>query len=111
MITYKIGLIFLISFFTGIQCELIQHSWQSNDIEHGMDILHEDHRTHIAHNPHHSDSSSKEHEHETYEFIEVPDFVTEIALKAKTYEDAEQFAKKFGFKNLGRVSNLLNIFF
>ena len=83
--------------------ELIQHSWQAENVEHGTDVVHKDHHIHIEKSPHLSDDSV-EYEHQAFEFIEVPDSVNEIALKAKTYADAQNFAKKFGFKNLGRVS-------
>lgn len=83
--------------------ELIQHSWQAENVEHGTDVVHKDHHIHLEESPHLSDDTV-EYEHQAFEFIEVPDSVDEIALKAKTYADAQNFAKKFGFKNLGRVS-------
>lgn len=83
--------------------ELIQHSWQAESVEHGTDVVHKDHHIHLEESPHLSDDTL-EYEHQAFEFIEVPDSTNEIALKAKTYADAQNFAKKFGFKNLGRVS-------
>lgn len=100
-------LIFLLLFlYKHVNCELIQHSYQSESLEHGLDVVHKDHRTHLAKSPHLTDhSDGQTAEHQSLEFIEIPDSVPEIALKAKTYTDAQNFAKKFGFKNLGRVSS------
>lgn len=101
-----IFLCFIPAIVLPVNCELIQHSWQSESIEHGTDVVHKEHHTHLDKSPHLSEETV-EYEHQAFEFIEVPDSVMEIALKAKTYADAQNFAKKFGFKNLGRVSHLL----
>ena len=100
-----IFLCFLLAIVPPLNCELIQHSWQAESVEHGTDVVHKDHHMHLEKSPHLSEETV-EYEHQAFEFIEVPDSVMEVALKAKTYADAQNFAKKFGFKNLGRVSSL-----
>lgn len=104
-----IFLCFTLAIVLSANCELIQHSWQAETVEHGTDVVHKDHHIHLEQSPHLSDDSV-EYDHQAFEFIEVPDSVNEIALKAKTYADAQSFAKKFGFKNLGRVSHPLKAF-
>lgn len=91
-------ILFFILLFFRHSFAVIEHSFQ---VQNHSPESHHDH--HIDTKPIHS-SDSEEDEHDISEIIEVPDSVTELALKAKSYADAEIFAKKFNFKNLGRVS-------